>query len=595
MNQYKNLCEYPFEALASGTEPIAIDTETLGATRELNLPIYYSWAAKDFGSGAAPTTTKEGWRFLEALSASPRPKVFHNAKFDLTVLEKVGLKVQGEIHDTILQHLLLDEHHLEHHRLKALSRELLGRTRMDEFELKRVQKKGKAVNLGVPQGPLHKYARMDAEDTLDLYYLFTPMLKEQGLWDLYRQEVEVEMVYKLLDETGIAIDTEFVEDAIKEMEQALRALETQIYKAFGETFLISSPQQLGGVLSKHFPLRERTPSGNYKTDKATLQNFIQDPKIQMIFAWKFLAKACSTARGYKKREVNGRIHPDYRQTTKTGRCNCHNPNLTTIPKQRGRITEVEVGSPELAATCSEAFRKVRRVFIAPPGAILVAWDYSQIEYRAFVHYTGSKRLIESLKAGEDFHTVICEMVFDKVDKRLRHITKIVNYGILYGMGKAYLQQMLQVEGVNTRNILARYEANFPEMRHTQRLMEETARSRGYITDVFGRRYRYVPEWGYKIVSWICQGTAANVKKTSMLRTNKIYSGRKSRLVLDIHDDLTFEVYPEDLDLLHATKRAMEEYPQFDVPLVVKCSVGHNLLEMNDVEITEQNNHLQNLF
>lgn len=594
---YTDLCEYPFEALAAGDSVIAIDTETPGLARELRIPLYYSWAAKDFGSGAGPPTTIEGCRFLEALCTSPRPKVFHNAKFDLTVLERVGFIINGEIHDTILMHVLLDEHHMEHHALKPLSRELLGRARMDEFEVRRAWK-GKKANFNTPQETLHPYARMDAEDTLDLYYLFKPQLEEQGLWDLYKElELPVQMAYKLLDETGVAIDVDFAQKAMEGMQEALNKLAAQIYEVFGEQFLISSGKQLGNVLVKHFPLRAKTPSGDrYKTDADTLKHFLGDPKMQLIQGWKFLASAKSKVTGYEKRAVDGRVHPDYRQTTKTGRCNCHDPNLTTIPKQRGRITEVEVGNAELAAMCGEAFRKVRKIFIAPPGALLLAWDYSQIEYRVFVHYTGSARLIDRLCAGEDFHSMICQMVFGEVTKRLRHIIKVMNYGILYGMGKAYLQQMLRPEGIHTANVLSRYEMNFPEMRITQQRMENAGRRRGYITDVFGRRYRYVPEWGYKIVSWICQGTAANVKKKAILRTGEIYKARKTNLVLDIHDDLTFESWLEDIDCVPTVKQVMEDYPQFDVPLPVECSAGQNLLEMEDIEINPQGlERLQQMF
>ncbi len=591
---YVDLCEYPFEALASGSGPIAIDTETPGLTKDLRIPIYFSWAAKDLGTGAGPPTTDDGFNFLAALCESPRPKIFHNAKFDLTVLEKLEVPINGEIHDTILMHMLLDEHHLEHHALKPLSRELLGHARMDEFKLRGIWGGRTKANFNIPQELLHPYAREDASDTLELFELFKPQLEEQGLWELYRTiEMPVQMVYKLLDETGVAINVEFAQDAIAEMQKALNVLAEQVYTSFGEQFLISSPQQLGRVLIKHFPLTEQTPTSTpdnlrYKTGADILKRWLNDPRMQLIQGWKFLANAKSKAVGYEKHVVDGRIHPDYKQTTKTGRCNCYAPNLTVIPKQRGRITEVEVGNAELATLCGEAFRKVRKIFIAPPGALLVAFDYSQIEYRVFVHYTKSKRLIERLCAGEDFHTMICQMIFGEVTKRLRHITKVVNYGILYGMGRAYLYQMLRPEDISTGNVLSRYETNFPEMRITQRLMENTGRRRGYIVDVFGRRYRYVPEWGYKIVSRICQGTAANVKKTAMIRTNKIFEERETVQVLDVHDDLTFEVYPKDIELLIAVKQAMEDFSsRFSVPLPVECSVGYNLLEMEDIELNDQ--------
>ncbi|KKL91696.1 hypothetical protein LCGC14_1892110 [marine sediment metagenome] len=584
--KYVDLCEYPLEALASGDSPIAIDTETPGLARDLRIPIYYSWAAKDLGAGAGPPTTAAGFEFLAALCTSHRPKIFHNAKFDLTVLEKLEVPINGELHDTLLMHMLLNEHHMEHHALKPLVRELLGQARMDEFALRRVWGAKNKANFNIDQEILHPYAVLDAANTLALYELFKPQLIAQGCWDVYRTiEMPVQLVYKLLDETGIMINVKFARDAIEGMKVALDKLAAQVYEAYGEEFLISSPQQLGRVLKKYFPLREKTPTGQWKTGADILKHFLSDPKMQLIQGWKFLANARSKAVGYEKHVVDGRIHPDYKQTTKTGRCNCHAPNLTVIPKQRGRITEVEVGNKELATLCGEAFRKVRKIFIAPKGAILTAFDYSQIEYRIFVHYTGSGRLIERLRAGEDFHSMICEMVFGEVTKRLRHITKVINYGILYGMGKDYLNQMLKPEGITAGSVLPRYEANFPEMRITQNRMINTARQRGYIADVFGRRYRLVPEWGYKIVSWICQGSAANVKKTAMIRTNKLLQGRRIAQVLDVHDDLTFETFPEDVMLLTTIKRLMENFSdRFDVPLPVECSVGHNLLEMEEIEL-----------
>jgi len=477
--------------------------------------------------------------------------------------------------------MLLDEHHLEQHRLKALSRELLGRARMDEFTLRRSQKK-RGSNFDTPQETLHPYARADATDTLDLYYLFKPQLEEQGLWDLYRFEVEVEMVYKKLDANGVAVNKGAMESAITEIVSALAKLSKKIYSAFGEQFLISSPQQLGNVLSKHFPLREKTAkTGAYKTSKDVLNPFLKDPRMQIVFAWKFLDKARSTIIGYDKREENGRLYPNYRQTTVPGRCRCSNPNLTTIPKQRGRITEVEVGSKELAIACANAFRQARKIFIAPPGSILVAFDYEQIEYRCFAYYSGSKRLLERLQAGEDFHTIVCQMVFGEVTKRLRHIAKVINYGLLYGMGKNYLYRMLEREGVTPKAILARYEANLPEMRLTQRRMMAAAKQRGYLRDMFGRKYRIIPEFAYKI------GTAANIKKTAMLRTNKLLTGRQSIQVLDIHDDLTFEIYPKDTQLLPSIKEKMENFPQLGVPITVNPMAGYNLLEMFDANVNSK--------
>jgi len=604
MVDFVDLCEYPTEALAKGNKEFALDTETLGATKATNIPIYFSYAARDFNSGAGPTTTQEGYNFLSALCESNRPKIFHNAKFDISVLKRAGLEVKGEIHDTILMHMLLDEHHLEAHRLKSLSRELLGRARMDAIELRRAQKKFKLkLNTQLPQLKLHVYALPDAVDTLDLFYLFKPQLEEQGLWDLYRDEVAAELVYMRIEENGVALNTEAALQTIDKINVTLNELIGKVHEAFGEKFLISSPAQLGNVLAKHFPLRQKTPSGSYSTAKDVLTKYITDPRMQLIFACKFLAKARGTVAGYARRVTDGRLHPNYRQTTTSGRCACKDPNLTTIPKQRGRITAVEVGSAKLAEFCADAFRMVRKAIIAPPGARLVSYDYEQIEYRGFAYYTGSERILQKLREGEDFHTIVCQMVFEEVTKRLRHIIKIVNYGLLYGMGKNLLYSMLREQGIKTEGLLEKYEAMIPEMRDTQHAITSKGRRQGYVTGAFGRRYRYLKESPHALVAWLCQGFAANMKKQSLIRVQKIWDDagltrypctQRSVIVLDIHDEIVNEVYPEDRHLLSLVRSEMERFPQFGIPFPVSGSMGANLLDMKDMDETEMVQELERI-
>jgi DNA polymerase-1 len=590
MGTYIDKVQYPFYALSLGVSPIAIDTETLGNTRELNLPIYYSWAATDLPSGAGPTTTPAGFEFLTALCASPRPKIFHHAKFDLEVLKKIELVVNGEIHDTILMHGLLDEHHIEAHRLKALSRELLGSTREDELELKQLGFGRKNVlNNRIPQEKLHEYSMHDADDTLALYQLFVPSLKEFGLWELYRSNVATELIYGQIDERGIAMDEQALDKSIQKITKALESLTTQIYHAFNEKFLITSPTQLGNVLVKHFPLTERTPDGHWCTDKQVLNRWIIDPRIQLLAAHKFLSKACSTLAGYRKLIVNGRVHPDYRQTTTTGRSACRKPNLQNVPKQRGRLTEIEVGTIELATTCSEAFRQTRKVFRAADGAVLVAKDYKQVEYRIFAYYSQSQRLVTELKAGADFHELTCRLVFEDYNDRLRHIIKIINYGLIYGMGDELLRTQISLADpkIGSQDTLRRYEQMLPEMRSTQRLIRSTAQKRGYVRDVFGRMYRYLEERPHAIVSWLCQGTAAGIKKQSLIRVNDLVQSTRSGIVADVHDEIITELYREDAFLIPEFKRVMEDYPQFgSVPILIDISVGVNLLEMKKLGVEE---------
>lgn len=596
----KDLSAYPSTVdILEGEDPCALDTETAGATRESNLIIYFSYAARDVapeGGAGSPLTTK-GLECLKSWCESERPIIFHNAKFDIPVISQVGAVPQGEIHDTTLMHTLLDERHLGMHRLKVLSRELLGRSREDEIELHRAQKQyGKATaNLHVPQELLHKYAVADAVDTLDLYYLLRPELEKQGLWDLYREECNAQYWYISVEAAGIGVNVDYLDEAYNRVEKALNALTEKLFEAFKCRFNPNSPKQVSEVLSRFFALTEKTASGYYSTDKAVLEKYLVDPKMQLYFGYKFLSRALSTLKGYKERlSENGRLHPSFRLTTATGRTACSNPNLQTIPKQRGRITEVEVGSEELAAECREAFRSVRKVFVAPPGALLLSIDYSQIEYRCAVHYSGSKKLVDALLAGEDFHTLICRMVFNDVNPRLRHLVKMLNYGMLYGMGPRTMIRQLgrDITKGDPRDIYDQYIENTPDLQSFKKRVEATVKRRGYVRDIAGRRYRHIPGKEYIAVAYLCQGTAAYFKKQSLCRIQPLIQERRSKTILDIHDEWVWEIYPEDVDLIPFFINCMQDFPQLSVPVIVECSIGSNLLDQKEVSAEEAQEQLR---
>jgi len=586
---FQNICAYPTqEQIDASTEPIALDTETEGSTRDTNIPVYFSWAARDLGSGAGPILTPEGFEAAQRLCENSRPKICHNLKFDAQCFDYLGFNLNGELHDTTLLHALLDEHHLEHHRLKALSRELLGRSRSDEYIM--IREREKHYFTEIPQEISHPYAVSDAEDALELFYLFAPRVKEIGCWDLYRNEVAAALAYKRMEQGGVGIDLDALTISLKNIDEALTKLAEQIYLTFSERFLISSAEQLGNVLVKHFPLMERTATGQVATSKKVLEPFKYDPRMQSVLAFRFLFKAASTLRGYYRRVREGRVHPEYRQTTTTGRSAAKDPPVQQIPKQRGRITEIEVGSKELAQACADAFRSVRAVFIPSPGAFLLAIDYSQAEFRAFVHYTGSKRLAEAVASGVDIHRAICEMVFGTYNDRLRHITKMLNFGILYGMSVKRARQQLASEklgDIKVEDIIPRYERAIPEMRGTQKLIQTVGEMRGYVRDVFGRRYRYAEHIGaYILVAWLCQGTVANIKKYALARCDHLLEGRKSRICLDIHDELVFDFFPEDISLIPDIKTEMERFPEFGVPTEVEISGGPNLLMLKKMTVEQ---------
>jgi len=587
---HKDLMEYP-EQIPENDLPIALDTETLGVTRKSNLLCYYSWAAPDFGSGAAPVT-EQGFRFLRALCASERPKVFHNAKFDFGVLERVGLSVKGPIHDTILQHSLIDPYHLEAHRLKALSRELLSRPRLDAYAFERARTQFGPLTL-VPQELVHPYSVADAEDTLTLFGMFSKILNESGLWSLYLEEVETELAYRDIEARGILVNLQYLDESLASIVQTVDLLRARMFEAWKGEFNPNSHQQVAQLLLRGgLALKEKTEKGHFKTGHEILVRFVYDPRVKLLLAYTFLNKAATILSGYKERlDSSNRLHPDFRQSTATGRSACSDPNLQNIPHQRGRISEVEVGDAELARKCAEAYRAVRRVFVAPLGAQLLSADYSQIEYKFFAHYSGSERLISQLKQGVDFHRMVCELVFGQYDERLRHIIKILNYGLLYGMGRALLAARLLdafgtvIGGPTVSGTLTRYAQAVPEMRRTQKEIERVGHLRGYVIDVFGRRYPYKREYGYILVSYLCQGSAANVKKRALTRVNKYLKEEQTRsgVSLDIHDELVFEWYPEDEKHLKQVSHLMTDFPQIDIPLTIDIARGDNFMDMEEAK------------
>lgn len=597
LNDLVDMSEYPFQALKDNTtEPIAIDTETLGYRKDLHTAFYYSWASRDLGVGAGPITTDKGWDFLKALCESKRPKVFHNLKFDIKAVKALGLKwdMNIEWHDTLLMHCLIDELHYGQHRLKTLSQEWLEHGRIDELEDYWKSKgligpKGKArrINPNVPQPLMHMYAKYDARDTLDLFHIFKGILQGTELWKHYRMCCDAELVYLRMEEEGIGVNVEVLMELIPQLQKARAKLVPALYETLnkGNVFNPASYQQLSIVL-KHYglPLWKKTDGGIfYATDKKILQSFVADPNIQNLIAWKFLNTALKDLVGYQIRLTErNRLHTSYRQTLVTGRTSSSDPNLMKIPQQQGRISEVDVGSAELATMCANAFRKVRAVIIPDKDSVLLARDYDQGEYRAFVHYSNSDHLRQRLIDGEDFHEIACKLVFGEHTKRLRHIIKIVNFGLIYGMGEELLKATI-IAGdpkINPDDVLKRYQKFLPEMRDTQMAIIEQGRKRGYVRDVFNRRYHYQRQAPHKLVSYLCQGTVAGMKKISMARLRHIFEMVRSRIALDIHDELDFVMFKENAELFRNVQPIMEDFPQFGgIPMTTDCKGGFNLLDM----------------
>ncbi len=607
INNYKDLCEYPFDALAASdpNEPLVLDTETAGHTSDSHFVIYFSWASNDgVLNGAGPTTTIDGFNFFKAILDSPRPKVFHNITADLDFIRNSSMECSGKRgYCTLLAHSLLDEYHGTH-ALDHLNTLYNKRHRSDIVELEYYKKGVPAAkkNLYVPQSVMHRYAHQDAIDTLGLMNIFWAKLKEQGLWDLYEETMDAEMAWYQMELDGIEFDVEVAEQSLERINPLREILEEEIHEAFGEKFLITSGQQLGKVLAKHFTLTKKTKTG-WCTDKETLKSLSHDSRVQLVVAFRKLSQCGSKIRN-RVEEGSNRLYPEFRQTLVTGRSSCSGTPLHQIPKRAGRVSIADVGSEVLAKACSEAYKSLRRMWIPTPGATLVTFDYDQAEYRAAGHYTGSERLITLLKDGGDFHEITANLVFGECTPTLRDITKFINFGLLYGMGLEGLENLIR--GLVTEapsSILQRYERELPEMRAFQQEVLKVYKSRGYVVDVFGRRYRAIPSWfkrlhqtdDYAIINYLCQGTVGNLKRYAIARIHtKIMMPmihdklreHRSKLVTEVHDELVFEIFPEDADILYDIHREMTDFPQFKVPFTTAPNVGRNLLEVKEMTLDE---------
>lgn len=620
----KNLCTYPHHLLDNSDEVLALDIETMGHKDDTDwgddsdLPIYYSWAATDILPGAGTTFTQEGMDFLQAIVKSKRPLVFHNGwKFDVPTLVKHKLMDWGDVppqrcHDTLIGRHLLDENHVQGNALKALARELLGEDRDDEYRLDAIKARYPKFKCMIgaalyDQQLFHTYAVADARNTLMLWNIVKQELKDQELWDLYLGELEACRVFIFMRLRGVEFDDKEARKVYEEFKPFVQELLEDVWGLFGTEFNPNSYRQLGPLLDEVIQretgdsLPTSRKSGYSKTDKDTLEPYKHLDHVQRVLCYKKVRRAHNTLLKNierKEKSPDGRLHPLYQPLTITGRTTCSQVPLQQIPKTAGKLSVLEIelgiGHSPVAEKIATAFQATRKVWLPSPGAVLVSMDYDQGEYRAAAHYGNMTRIIKRILDGEDFHAATGEIIFGKYDDFLRNCIKIVNFGLLYGMGPNLLITRIRPFTKEPEGVLERYENNLPEMRAFQHSVIRQSKLRGYVKDVFGRRYRYRPDKEYAAVSYLCQGTVATMKKIAAVRCHKILrpnwvtapQAKESYIDMDIHDQLVFSLYPKDAALLFQLREQMQNFPQFKLPTSTDLSIGPNLFEQHKVS-TEQ--------
>ncbi|NLK52927.1 MAG: DNA polymerase I, partial [Syntrophomonadaceae bacterium] len=425
-----------------------------------------------------------------------------------------------------------------------------------------------------------------AEAVLRLHLYLREQLQKAELTSLYR-EVELPLVQVLarMEKTGVYLDAAALEKMSEELGERLEELRREIYILAGEEFNINSPRQLGVILFEKLklPVIKRTKTG-YSTDAEVLEELAEHHEmIALILEHRQLVKLKSTYVDGMRHLINprtGKVHTTFNQAiTATGRLSSTEPNLQNIP------IRLEYG------------RRMRK-FFAPsePGWLIMAADYSQIELRALAHISRDKALIQAFQEGRDIHTVTASQVFevpeDQVTREMRYRAKAVNFGIVYGISDFGLARDLGISRTEAKKYITQYFATYRGVREYMVSIVQQARDQGYVTTLLGRR-RYLPElfssnrnvreFGERAaINTPIQGTAADIIKVAMLRVDREINQRQlqSRMLLQVHDELIFEVPPEEVtEMTGLVRRAMEEAVTLRIPLLVAIEVGPNWYDL----------------
>ncbi|MFH1262629.1 MAG: DNA polymerase I [Pseudomonadota bacterium] len=574
-----------------GSKEFAFDTETTSLNELDAKPVGLSFSAAEGKaffvplhiSGLSPATV---WEHLKPILEDPkRPKGGQNTKYDCAVLKNVGINVQGVSFDTMVESYLLDPE-ARQHGLDALALRYLGIQKIPTAEL--IGKGESQISmLDVDVDRLTRYACEDADVTYRLHTLFTPQIEHQELKHLY-QEVELPLIEVLgdMERTGIAVDTAKLKELSIRLTQRLEELTREIHKLAGEEFNIASPKQLGPILFEKLKIQEnsgvrrvkKTKTG-YATDQETLEAYISHPVVAKLIEHRNLSKLLSTYIESLPTLIHpktGRIHTSFNQTvTATGRLSSSDPNLQNIP------IRTDLG------------REIRRAFIpGEKGWKLFSADYSQIELRLLAHLAKDKTLIETFQRGDDVHRTTASLIFDvplnKVTSELRSRAKAINFGVIYGMGP---QRLARETGISMEEAKAFIEAYFEKYANVRAYLDsqiEKAKERGFVTTLLGRRReiadirssnpRFASNAERIAVNTPIQGSAADLIKVAMVRIHRSLKEKplRARMLIQVHDELVFEVHPDDVSSLTAlVRKEMENAIELIVPIVVDVGVGDN--------------------
>ena len=508
-------------------------------------------------------------------------KIAQNGKFDMTVLAEHGINLLNLAFDTMIAAYLLCEKSLG---LKALSFNKLGIEMTPITQL--IGKGPKQISMAlVPIEEVTDYACADADITFRLKDILETDLRREGLWQLFN-EIEMPLVPVLMamERTGVALDSDLLREMSHSLGKEMLRLEAETYNSVGYKFNINSSQQLSRILYEDLRLpRSRKTKSGYSTEASALEELKgAHPVIELILQYRQLAKLKSTYSDAFPALVNprtGRLHTSFNQTgTTTGRLSSSEPNMQNLPV-RG-----ELGG------------KIRQAIIAQPEWFLLSADYSQIDLRVLAHISQDEELIATFNRDEDVHTATASRIFnvppEKVTTVMRRVAKTVNFGVIYGMSDYGLEQATDFSREEASQFIASYFQKYPRVKNYIEVTKAQAKEMGYVQTLMGRR-RYIPEINSPnrqvregaermAINMPVQGTSADIIKIAMVRLYREMENRglKSKMTLQVHDELVFEAPPEEIEVMKGLiSEIMPNALQLHVPLKIDIKLGKNWAEM----------------
>jgi DNA polymerase-1 len=518
-------------------------------------------------------------------------KIGQNLKYDLKILKNYGMSIAGKLFDTMLAHYLINPD--MRHNMDVLSETYLQYSPKSIETL--IGKKGKnqLSMRDVALEEIKEYATEDADITLQLKEVFSPILDKAETKKLF-DEIEIPLIKVLADmETeGINLDVPFLKEMSVAMNQEIAAFEQKIYETAGEKFNLASPKQLGDVLFDKLKIggakQKKTKTGQYATGEEVLSYLVKEhPIVADILEWRQMVKLQSTYIDALPLQVDPktqRVHTDYMQTVAaTGRLSSNNPNLQNIPvrTERGRL--------------------IRKAFIARnENYVLLSADYSQIELRIIAALSGEDNMIKAFQNNEDIHKSTAARVFnvplDEVTKEQRSHAKTVNFGIVYGVSAFGLSNQTNLNRQESAALIEAYYKTYPKLKAYMQEQVDFARENGYVQTVLGRR-RYLKDINSanamvrsgaerNAVNAPIQGSAADIIKIAMINIHQKLAEKKadgsvwkSKMLLQVHDELVFDVHLSEIELIKTLiKQEMEQAFVLQVPLEVEMGMGDNWLE-----------------